>query len=128
MDRFTRAALVATATLLSSACLLEVRTVRNPEPEFARARRHALEAQRERGRPVNLELLVYDEGDSKLIRASLPLELLAKGDGELELDGDAGELAAHVRRHVRYRDLEHASRGLLVEADEGGDRVLVWLR
>lgn len=130
-----RAGLIGTlvaATLLAG-CLVEVRKVDDPSAAFAEARAEAARVQGRSGRPGHVEVLVYDQADGRLVRASLPMWLVRKAEGrdglDLDLDDDCKEAAGEVRRHLRLEDLERAGLGVLVEAEEeDGDQVLVWLR
>jgi len=134
--RLTRTAallpIVAVASLLSG-CLVDVDTVDDPGPAFARAR---AEAARVHGRPgpaERLNVLVYDRGEGRLVRLGLPLSMVeglaSDGDLDLDLGEDAERLCRKVRPHVRLHDLRRVPLGVLAEIEEeGGDQVLVWLQ
>ena len=130
-------AAVGVAALLSAGCLVQVETVRDARPQFARARQEASQLQGRRGPAHELNVLVYDHHDQKLVRVSVPMWLVRKvakhaNDGDsLDLDlGAADERAERaVKRHVRFEDIEKAGLGVLVEVEEDdGEQVLVWLR
>lgn len=133
-----RLAILLLATLAGSACLVQIENVRDPRPQFAAARREAERLQGRKGPAKELNVLVYDASDRKLVRVSIPMWLARrieeKVDWEKEIDWDGDErerdrYARSVRRHVNLREIEKAGLGLLVEVDEeGGEQVLVWLR
>ena len=133
--RFARCLLAATLGLVSSGCLVQIETVRDPTPYFERARR---EAERLQGRPGpahELNVLVYDADDRKLVRVQVPMWLARKIAGKLDWDedrrndGDEERVKRALRRHVDLREIEKAGLGILVEVVEGGgEQVLVWLR
>jgi hypothetical protein len=126
----------ALAAVLSAGCLVQVETVRDARPEFDRARREASRFQGRPGPAHQLNVLVFDPDDHKLVRVSLPMWLVRKvekkangGDG-IDIDFDADERAERaVKRHLRLEDIEKAGLGVLVEVEEDdGEQVLVWLR
>ena len=89
------------------------------------------------GGASQVNVLVFDPDDEKLVRIRVPMWLakkvyrIAEPDGELEidLDGDDRDLARHLSRSVSLEALEKSGPGLLVEVDEDdGEQVLVWLR
>jgi len=134
--RFDRCLLVAALGFVSAGCLVQIETVRDPRPHFERARR---EAERVQGRPGpahELNVLVWDADDRKLVRVQVPMWLARKVAGEVDWhedrrsDGDDEERVKRaMRRHVDLRTIEKAGLGILVEVDEdGGEQVLVWLR
>ena len=119
---------------LSAGCLVEVRQVADPGRDFDRAR---AEAARVAGRPGpahELNVLVYDPDDEKLVRVSLPMWLARKvardEAGEIDLDDETGErVCERLGRRLRLEDVEKAGLGTLVEVeDDDGAQVLVWLR
>jgi hypothetical protein len=126
------------AALAGSACLVQIEHVRDPRPQFAAARREAERLQGRKGPAKELNVLVYDASDRKLVRVSIPMWLARrieeKVDWDKEIDWDVDErdrdrYARSLRRHVNLREIEKAGLGLLVEVDEeGGEQVLVWLR
>ncbi len=120
------------AALLSTACLVEVHQVADPQEAFRRARSEAGRYQGQPGPGRELNVLAYDGNDHELVKISLPLWLVRKIDREgddLDLDGRSGRLSGHLRRHLTLKDIEKAGLGILVEVEEeGGDQVLVWLR
>jgi hypothetical protein len=140
---------VVMAAALSAGCLIQVDHCTNAAAAFREAR---AEAQRIAGRSGNarqVNVLVFDPDDEKLVRIQVPMWLAKKvyrtaegrdgekgrarpmdGDG-IEIDFDDGErdVARQLRRRVRLEDLEKAGPGILVEVEEDdGEQVLVWLR
>ena len=102
-------------------------------PLFDQARREAARYQGRPGPARELNVLVFERDEGKLVRVSVPMWFVRAAerrvDWDKELDHDDDEVARHVRRHVRLEDLEKAGLGLLVEVDEeDGEKVLVWLR
>lgn len=136
-SRVAGMAATALAAVLCAGCLVQVETVRDARPEFARARREASRFQGRPGPAHELNVLVFDPKDQKLVRVSLPMWLVRKvekkangGDG-LDLDFDAADERAEraVKRHVRLEDIEKAGLGVLLEVEQDdGEQVLVWLR
>jgi len=69
------------------------------------------------------------------VRVTVPLWLVRKAQRHVDWDEDApadrdarARVAARLR-HLNWKDLEAAGRGILVEAEEdGGEQVLIWLR
>ncbi len=133
--RLARCLLAAALGLTSAGCLVQIETVRDPTPHFERARR---EAERLQGRPGpahELNVLVYDADDRKLVRVQVPMWLARKianrvdWDEERRGDGDEERVKRTLRRHVDLREIEKAGLGILVEVvEDGGEQVLVWLR
>jgi len=129
---------VTLAAAAATGCLVRIEHCTNPAAAFREA--HA-EADRvvghgEKAKQVNV--LVFDPDDQKLVRVSVPMWLakkayhMAEGGDDLEIEtgGDAGERAARaLRRRIPLSELEKAGPGLLVEVEEDeGEQVLVWLR
>jgi hypothetical protein len=129
--------MVAMAALLETGCIVQITKVADPRPIFQQAR---LEAGRYAGRPGRareVNVLVYEPDEGKLIRVSLPLWLVKKMEHHLDWDDidvdDDDHEAEHVRRvlkrRIRLEDIEKAGLGMLVEVDEkDGEQVLVWLK
>ena len=117
------------ATALSAGCFVDIEEVSDPGPAFAKARAEAARVEGRPGPPDSLEILVYDRGESQLVRVSLPMWVIEKmGDEEIDIDLD-DDTAERVRSHLKVSDLEEAPLGPLVEVDEeDGDQVLVWLK
>jgi hypothetical protein len=125
------AVILAAAT--QAACLVQVTRVSDPGALFDQARREAARYQGRPGPARELNVLVYERDEGKLVRVSVPMWFVRAAerrvDWDKELDHDDDDAARHVRRHVRLEDLEKAGLGLLVEVDEeDGEKVLVWLR
>ena len=124
------------AGALSSGCLVQIEHVRDPRPHFEAARREAARLQGRRGPAKELNVLVYDAGEQKLVRVSLPMWLARKIESRVDWDrddardsDDRDRVERSVRRHVNLREIEKAGLGLLVEVeDDDGEQVLVWLR
>ena len=124
------------AGALSSGCLVQIEHVRDPGPHFEAARREAARFQGRRGPAKELNVLVYDAAEQKLVRVSLPMWLARKIESRVDWDRDGARdsddthrVERSVRRHVNLREIEKAGLGLLVEVeDDDGEQVLVWLR
>jgi hypothetical protein len=134
-SRWAGVGAAALAAVLCAGCLVQVETVRDARPEFARARREASRFQGHTGPAHELNVLVYDPHEQKLVRVSLPMWLVRKvAKKAADKDGfdfDAGDERAEraVKRHVRLEEIEKAGLGVLVEVEEDdGEQVLVWLR
>jgi hypothetical protein len=127
--RFIRLLAAVAVTLLSAACLVNVETVSDPGPAFAKARREAARLEGRPGPPDSLQVLVYDRKDGQLVRVSVPMWIVEKiDDEEIDLDLD-DETVRRVHRHLRLSDLKDAPLGPIVEVEEeDGDQVLVWLK
>jgi hypothetical protein len=130
--RRVRLAGIVAAAVLAAGCLVEIQKVTDPGPAFARARAEAARVQGRPGPPGSLHVLVWDRGEEKLVRVSVPMWLVRKAaehdDTDLDFDDDSGEVARHVRPHLRWKDVEKAGLGVLAEVEEeDGDQVLVWL-
>jgi hypothetical protein len=131
-----RLLLLIVAAVTGSGCLVQIEHVRDPRSHFEAARREAERLQGRRGPAKELNVLVYDASDRKLVRVSIPMWLARKiedkVDWEKEIDWDTDDrdrVARRVRRHVNLREIEKHGLGLLVEVDEDdGEQVLVWLR
>lgn len=122
---------VGVLAVSSAACLVETREVADPRPAFAEARRDATRVQGRKGPARHLNLLAYDPADRELTRVSLPMWLAKKVSNEsrvdiqdLDLDDEVGRRLA---RRLEGRKLEDLPLGLLVEAEDDGEIVLVWL-
>jgi len=126
----------AVAGALSSGCLVQIEHVRDPRPHFEAARREAARLQGRRGPAKELNVLVYDASDQKLVRVSIPMWLARKIESRVDWDKDMDfswdekdRVRRSVRRHVNLKEIERAGLGLLVEVEEDdGEQVLVWLR
>ena len=114
---------------LSAACLVDVDHVQDPRPRFDKARAEARAAQGQPGPAHEVNVLTYDPRDGELVRVSLPLWLARRIGRDGETDGGTDEWEGRLRRHVSFRDLGRAGRGILVEIEEeDGEQVLIWLR
>lgn len=132
------------AGLLGAGCLVQIDHVRDPGPEFEAARREAARLQGRKGPAKELNVLVYDASEQKLVRVRLPMWLARKIERRIDWDDDARDsrgddrrgrrddddrVERAIRRHVNLREIEKAGLGLLVEVeDDEGEQVLVWLR
>ena len=129
---------VVMAAALSAGCLIQVDHCTNADAAFREARAEAQRVVGRSGRASQLNVLVFDPGDEKLVRISVPMWLAKKAYrvaepelANIENDFDDGdrEVARQLRRRVRLEDLEKAGPGMLVEVEEDdGEQVLVWLR
>jgi len=126
---FGRLLAVLAATALSAGCLVDIEEVSDPGPAFAEARAEAARVEGRPGPADRLEVLVYDRQDGELVRVSLPMWAVERmGDEEIDIDLD-DDAVNRVRSHLKLSKLKTAPLGPLVEVEEeGGDRVLVWLR
>jgi hypothetical protein len=122
------ALILAAAT--QAACLIQVTRVSDPAPLFDQAHREAARYQGRPGPAHELNVLVYERDEGKLVRVSLPMWFVRAAERRARQEWeDDDEVARHVRRHVRLEDVEKAGLGVLVEVDEeDGEKVLVWLR
>jgi hypothetical protein len=141
---FQRLATTCTLALLSTACLVNVTHVSNPDRYFDEARRSANAVAGQEGPAKELRVLVYDADDRKLVRVELPLGLVRRLAGNKEFDWDfdfddhdmcdSGKSrgCAEARRKLRKfrgRDLDKLPLGPLVEVTEDdGERVFIYLR
>jgi hypothetical protein len=123
----TRIVGVLLGAALGAGCFVQIDHTAHPERAFEEAREEAARFQGVPGRAHTVKVLVYDPKDEKLIRVSVPLWLARKMADQDK--GDADEISGRLRGHVDLGELEKAGRGALVEVeDDGGERVLVWLR
>lgn len=141
---------IVMAAGLSAGCLIQVDQCTNADAAFREARAEAQRVAGRSGRARQVNVLVFDPGDEKLVRIQVPMWLAKKvyrtaegpekekgrarppmdGDGiEIDFDDSERDVARHLRRRVRLEDLEKAGPGILVEVEEDdGEQVLVWLR
>jgi hypothetical protein len=129
---------VAVAAGSAAGCLVRIDHCTNPTPAFREARAEAERSEGLPGRARQVNVLVFDPDDEKLIRVSVPLWLAKKAyhvaEGEQDVDVEPGDeaeerAARQLRRRVRFEELERAGPGVLVEVEEDdGEQVLVWLR
>ena len=128
---------VLLAAWVSAGCLIQVDHCTNADAAFREARAEAAVLAGRTGRASQVNVLVFDPDDEKLVRIRVPMWLakkayrIAEPDGDIEIDFDEGEedLARHLRGRVSLEELEKAGPGVLVEVEEdGGEQVLVWLR
>lgn len=145
MRRRTGLVAVALAALLGSpGCWVWVDSnPRQVEGKFAAAMEKVAELQAipagKRGKAHKVRVLVYDEGDDQLISVSAPMWLVKwvaehaeedmadqAGPQEGEAAG-AGELARVKRHGWTLGQILEGGRGLMLQADEDGERILVWV-
>jgi hypothetical protein len=124
---------VILAAFSQAACLVQITRVADAGPMFEQARREAMRYQGRPGPAREINVLVYERDEGKLVRVSVPMWVVRTAerhvDWKREFDHDDDEVARRVRRHVRLEDLEKAGLGVLVEVEEDeGEKVLVWLR
>ena len=124
---------VVLAAASQLACFVQITKVSDPGPLFEQARREAARLQGRRGPAHQLNVLVFDPQERKLVRVSVPMWIVRAAerrvDWEKELGDDEDDVARRVRRHVRLEDLEKAGLGVLAEVEEeDGEQVLVWLK
>jgi hypothetical protein len=125
------AVILAAAT--QAACLVQITRVSDAGPVFEQARREALRYQGRRGPAHELNVLVFERDEGKLVRVSVPMWIVRAAerrvDWEKEMYEGRDDVAWRVRRHVRLEDIEKAGLGILAEVEEeDGEQVLVWLR
>jgi hypothetical protein len=144
MTLLRRAAACATVLMLGglgAGCLVQIEHMADPGPAFRDARAEAARYQGRPGPAHQLNVLVFDRDEEKLVRVSLPMWLARRiadhadhhGDFDADFDQDRDQdrdrAERAVRRHVRFEDIERAGLGILVEVqEERGDQVLVWLK
>jgi hypothetical protein len=117
---------VVLAAVLSAACFVDVKHVSDPGPAFEKARSRATRVAG-RGTARQLHVLTYDPDERELTSVSLPLSLLHHVKGDLDFDDD-DDVQRKLGRHLRWKDIEEAGPGVLVEVTEDdGEQVLVWL-
>jgi len=83
----------------------------------------------ERGKPHRVRLLVYDEGDDQLVKLSVPLWLVRRiADHQAEDEPEAGARTEELARYGLSVDrILEGGRGVLLQADEDDEKVLIWL-
>ena len=144
MRRASVLAVAVAAAVPAWGCLIQTTRVADPAPLFRQARSEAARFAGQPGPARELNVLVWDDSDSQLVRVSLPMgmvRLLARhsdlhcdGDwdweGDLDLDCErADRIHRHVRGRVRLEDLDRMGLGIVAEVEgDDGERVLVWLR
>jgi hypothetical protein len=124
---------LAVAAVLGSGCLIHVDQVGDPARAFREAHGEAARAGRDGRPPHELVILAYDPGDEELVRVELPMWLVRRvceddGDFDSSIGDDGGRLARKLRHRWRWEELESAGAGVLLEAHDDGERVLIWLR
>ena len=124
---------VALLALVQAACLVEIREVRDPGPAFREARAQAERDQRRPGKAHRINVLVFEQDESRLVRVSVPIWLASKIEGHVrrgEETDDALErsVGARLARRIRLEDLAAAGRGLIADVEDDDGQVLVWLR
>ena len=127
-----KTSLVFALPLLLGACLVDVRHVADPGPEFEKARAEVRDLASSPGPAKSVQVMAYDPGDQELVRVGVPLWIAHKAAGkdhEIDLEDELdGKLRDRLGR-IRLDDLEKVGRGAMVEVEEeDGARVLVWLR
>jgi hypothetical protein len=124
---------LAALVLVQAACFLEIREVRDPGPAFEKARAQAERDQRRPGKAHQINILVFEPDESRLVRVSLPIWLASKIEGQArrgEETDDALErtVGPRLARRIRLEDLAAAGRGLIADVEDDDGQVLVWLR
>ena len=137
-DRMRQAGILAVvmAAGLSAGCLIQVNHCTNADAAFREARAEAQRIVGRSGSARQVNVLVFDPDDEKLVRIQVPMWLAKKvyrtaegGANEIDFDDGERDVARQLRRRVRLEDLEKAGPGILVEVEEDdGQQVLVWLR
>lgn len=111
------------------------KNVRNPRPFFSQAHARIERIHREdphrHGRPRVIRLLIYAGEECDLVRIDAPFWLLDMGmDFERETRHSRSrrlEDGYDFEWREELRDLRKAGPGLLVEIEENGNRVLIWI-
>jgi hypothetical protein len=117
------------AAAVGAGCLVQIDHVADPGSAFRDARAEAARVQGQPGPPHQVNVLVFDPDDHKLVRVRVPLWLCRKLERRIDFHDDEEHVARTVRRHVRLEDLEKAGLGVLVEVEENdGEQVLIWLK
>jgi hypothetical protein len=81
----------------------------------------------ERGRPHKVRLLVYEEEEDRLISLSVPIWLVRRV-AEHAAEAEDEEALDRMRRHgVTLDQILEGGRGVVVQAEEDNEKVLVWL-
>ena len=125
---------VVIAGALGAGCLVQIEHVKDARPHFEAARREAARVQGRRGPAKELNVLVFDPADQKLVKVSLPMWVARKIEKRIDWDDEApprdrDRAERAVRRHLSLSEIEKAGLGLLLEVeDDEGEQVLVWLR
>jgi hypothetical protein len=131
MSRASTLALVV-AAWTQAACLVQVTQVNDPTAVFEQAHRDATRYQGRPGPARELNVLVFERSERKLVRVSVPMWVVRAAERHVDWEkemNDGDEIARHVRRHVRLEDIEKAGLGILAEVEEEeGEKVLIWLR
>ena len=133
MGGWAMAAAVAALAVMETSCFVSTTKVADPRPVFAQARLEAEKQAGRTGRASQINVLVYDPADEKLIRVSVPMWLAKKLDRaewtDVELDEDTEDVGRILRKRIRLADLEKAGLGTFVEVEEeDGEQVMVWLK
>jgi hypothetical protein len=127
---------VALLATLQAGCFVSIRHVEDAHAAFRAARAEAERYQDRPGPARRINVLVFDPGERKLVRVSLPLWLARKIEGHIDL-GDVGEeggralersVGRRIARRIHVDDLDDAGLGLLAEVEDDDGQVLVWLR
>jgi hypothetical protein len=123
---------VALLALVQAACLVEIREVHDPGPAFREARAQAERDQRRPGKAHRINVLVFEQDESRLVRVSVPIWLASKVEGHVrrgeETDALERSVGARLARRIRLEDLAVAGRGLIADVEDDDGQVLVWLR
>jgi hypothetical protein len=124
---------VVALAVMETGCYVTTTRVADAGPVFAQARLEAVRQAGRTGRASQINVLVYDPKDERLIRVSVPMWLAKKLDHaewkDVELDDDTEDVGRLLRKRIRLADLERAGLGTYVDVEEDdGEQVLVWLK
>ena len=133
MGGWTATAAVVALAVMETSCLVTTTKVADARPVFAQARLEAEKQAGRSGRASQINVLVYDPQDERLVRVSVPMWLAKKLDRaewkDVELDDDTEDVGRLLRKRIRLADLERAGLGTYVDVEEDdGEQVLVWLK
>jgi len=124
-----------TLGLSQAACVVQTTHVSDPGPIFDAARAEAERLNGRKGRPHEVNVLVWDPDERQIVRVSVPMWIARRAASHIDQDNaDTGDdhgrdSVQNALRRVRLEDIEKAGLGVLVEvAEPDGDQVLVWLR
>jgi hypothetical protein len=82
----------------------------------------------ERGKPRTLRVLAYEQDDDELVKLSVPLWLVRKVAQHAVDSEEASRDLEQIARHgVTIDQILSGGRGMMLQADEDDEKVLIWL-
>jgi len=137
MKRLSQAALIAFLLILLNGCLAVrvMKNVRNPSRHFEEAykrieRIHRTDPDRE-GPARRVNGLIYDRSSRKLVKIIAPFWLVEIGSDADDWVSDEREEYEFARKYdMDWSGLEGLNRigpGLVVDIDDEGNRILIWV-